>query len=29
LNRKGKPIEPYNFKIRMQSIRDYGWTASL
>lgn len=29
LNRKGKVIEPYNFDIRMQSIRDYGWTCTL
>ena len=29
LERKGPLIEPYNFRIRMQSIRDYGWTASL
>lgn len=29
LNRKGKPVNPYNLGIRMQSIRDYGWTATL
>jgi len=29
LNRKGVPLEPYNFKIRPQAIRDYGWSASL
>lgn len=29
LNRKGKAIEPYNIGIRMQSIRDYGWSAAL
>lgn len=29
LNRKGKAIEPYNMGIRMQSIRDYGWSATL
>lgn len=29
LNRKGKPVNPYNYKIRMQTIRDYGWSASL
>jgi len=22
-------LEPYNFKIRPQAIRDYGWSASL
>lgn len=27
--RKGPPVEPYDFSIRMQTIRDYGWTASL
>ena len=29
LNRKGKPVVPYNPKIKMQSIRDYGWSAAL
>ncbi|HHV97603.1 MAG TPA: hypothetical protein GXX37_14275 [Clostridiaceae bacterium] len=29
LNRKGIPLEPYNFRIRPQAIRDYGWSASL
>lgn len=29
LRRKGDAIEPYNFKVRFQSIRDYGWTATL
>lgn len=29
LTRKGEVVEPYNFEIRMQSIRDYGWTATL
>lgn len=29
LNRKGTVIEPYNFNIRYQSIRDYGWSCSL
>lgn len=29
LNRKGPPVEPYNFEIRMQSIRDYGWSNTL
>lgn len=27
--RKGKNIQPYNFHIRLQCIRDFGWTASL
>ena len=29
LYRKGIAIHPYNMNIRMQSIPDYGWTASL
>lgn len=29
LERKGPIVEPYNFDIRVQTIRDYGWTASL
>lgn len=29
LNRKGAVIEPYDFDIRYQSIRDYGWSACL
>ncbi len=29
LNRKGPCIEPYDFRIRYQSIRDYGWTCTL
>lgn len=29
LNRKGSPINPYHIGIRMQSIRDYGWSATL
>ncbi|HVI41527.1 MAG TPA: trehalase family glycosidase, partial [Anaerovoracaceae bacterium] len=29
LNRKGSPIEPNDFHIRMQCIRDYGWSCSL
>lgn len=29
LTRKGEVIRPYNFEIRLQSIRDYGWTATL
>jgi neutral trehalase len=28
-NRKGKNIQPYDFRIRLQSIRDYGWTSAL
>ena len=29
LMRKGEVIEPYNIYTRMQTIRDYGWTAAL
>ena len=29
LSRKGAPIVPYNPVIRMQSIRDYGWSSTL
>lgn len=29
LNRKGTPFEPYNFDVRYQSIRDYGWSTTL
>jgi neutral trehalase len=29
LNRKGHPVDPYNFDVRMQTIRDYGWSATL
>lgn len=29
LNRKGPVIEPYDFRIRYQAIRDYGWSAAL
>lgn len=29
LNRKGTPFEPYNFNVRYQSIRDYGWSCAL
>ncbi|MCH4886991.1 hypothetical protein EZV73_05395 [Acidaminobacter sp. JC074] len=29
LNRKGIVHEPYDFRVRYQSIRDYGWTNSL
>lgn len=29
LNRKGVPFTPYDFTIRAQSIRDYGWSNTL
>ncbi len=29
LNRKGLPFEPYDFTVRCQSIRDYGWSNTL
>jgi neutral trehalase len=29
LNRKGPVHEPYDYRIKMQSIRDYGWANSL
>jgi len=29
LNRKGLPYKPYDFNVRYQSIRDYGWTATI
>ena len=29
LNRKGPVFEPYDFKVRYQSIRDYGWSCTL
>ena len=29
LNRKGRPVVPYSPKIKMQTIRDYGWSAAL
>jgi len=29
LNRKGSPIEPYDFKIKYQTIREYGWSNTL
>ena len=29
LNRKGEVVEPYDFRVRYQAIRDYGWTATL
>ena len=28
-NRKGEIVEPYDFKIKYQSIRDYGWSITL
>lgn len=29
LNRKGEPIEPYDVRMRVQAIRDYGWSCTL
>ena len=29
LNRKGLSFEPYNIQVRMQSVRDYGWSCTL
>jgi neutral trehalase len=29
LNRKGTSYEPYDFTVRYQSIRDYGWSNTL
>ena len=29
LNRKGLPFEPYNINVRLQPIRDYGWSCTL
>ena len=29
LNRKGLAFEPYNVNVRIQSIRDYGWSCTL
>lgn len=29
LNRKGPAFEPYNINVRLQSIRDYGWSCTL
>ena len=29
MNRKGKVYEPYDFTVKMQSIRDYGWSNTL
>ena len=28
-NRKGAVIEPYDFRLKYQSIRDYGWSVTL
>ncbi len=28
-NRKGKIFEPYEFRVKYQSIRDYGWSITL
>ena len=28
-NRKGEVFEPYDFRIKYQSIRDYGWSVTL
>lgn len=28
-NRKGAVVEPYDFRIKYQSIRDYGWSITL
>ena len=29
IRRKGRPIEPYDPRVRYQAIRDYGWTSAL
>ena len=29
LNRKGAPFEPYHIDVRLQAIRDYGWSSTL
>lgn len=29
LNRKGKPLAPYDFTIKCQTIREYGWSNTL
>lgn len=29
LNRKGTPFEPYDHSIRVQTIRDFGWSCAL
>ena len=28
-NRKGAVVEPYDFRVKYQSIRDYGWSVTL
>lgn len=28
-NRKGEVVEPYDFRLKYQSIRDYGWSITL
>jgi hypothetical protein len=28
-NRKGKVFEPYDFRVKYQAIRDYGWSVTL
>ena len=29
INRKGEIFEPYDFRVKYQSIRDYGWSVTL
>ncbi len=29
LNRKGKIVTPYNFEIKYQAVRDFGWSSTL
>lgn len=29
MNRKGANLYPYDFRIRIQNVRDFGWTAAL
>jgi hypothetical protein len=29
MNRKGPAFVPYDFTVRMQAIRDYGWSCTL
>ncbi|MBQ5799062.1 MAG: hypothetical protein IIW16_04515 [Clostridia bacterium] len=29
LNRKGKPLFPYNFTVKYQTVREYGWSNAL
>ena len=28
-NRKGEVYEPYDFRVKYQAIRDYGWSVTL